>query len=415
MKIGKVAEKYNLTIATIRYYINNGLLVPEQKGTQYDFDRSCLEDLEMILHLKSLYFTLHDIHAILTLKRISNFNDPRHIDELLQYFIAQQERLNGIHQETQGILENINAQISTLQERKAEFTVDKYICSGISLSFLPFLCCPKCGENLKLHDATLENQQIMKGVFQCDCGYQLKIENGILIAPLEAYAEGDKPDLECMYYNLLPPDMMTLFKKSYNWLSSEIAALPRQDGSRVVMETHINSYFYLLTNFPSLDANDLYIIVDNHPSVLQMYKTMIDKMNIHANILYLACNTLEYPLKRQCIDVYIDFYASNEYATFQEGWLHQLSWKYLKPRHHYLGTYFYFRPSARSRQLLLEKYPTGDKNNFNKKSFIYQLKEQEMKLCNDIEIGTVRNSGNSMTFHIPGDELSLYSYHYMAR
>ncbi len=410
MRIGTVAEKYQVSIATIRYYINLGLLVPLLKGKQYDFDQQSIEELELILQLKALYFSINDIQTIVTLKRISNFKDCRDREALFEHMLQHRNRLSEIHQQTQSILDNLNQELHKIEQHLPEFGLSKSTCSGIPFAFIPYLCCPKCGSSLKLENATMENQQIISGKFYCDCGYHMPIKNGILITPLKSSAPGDIADLERKYYNCLLPSLMTLFKKSYTWLSNQLETLSK--GNKLIMETHINSYFFLFTNFEALSPDNLYILVDNHPEILQMYKEIIENMGLKLNILYLACNTLEYPLRKHCVDVYIDFYATNEYATFDKGWLYSLSKRYFNKNHDYLGTYFYFPQNSSSRGLLLQKYPLGDQENFNKQSFLSNIHKENLQSCSQIEIGSVGDSGGSMSFHVPPERLSIYSFHY---
>lgn len=77
MRIGKVSEKYHISVDNIYYYINYGLLVPPKPRGQYVFDEQTVRDLEWILGLKELDFSLREIHVILSLKRISGLADPR--------------------------------------------------------------------------------------------------------------------------------------------------------------------------------------------------------------------------------------------------------------------------------------------------------------------------------------------------
>ena len=58
MRIGKVSEKYGISIDNLHYYINYGLLVPPKPKGQYVFDDATLKDLEWILNLKKLDFSL---------------------------------------------------------------------------------------------------------------------------------------------------------------------------------------------------------------------------------------------------------------------------------------------------------------------------------------------------------------------
>ena len=72
MKIGQVVQRYGIPVNTLYFYINNGLLVPPRRNSQYVFDPHTLEELEWLLELKELEFPLKTIHRLLSLRRISS-------------------------------------------------------------------------------------------------------------------------------------------------------------------------------------------------------------------------------------------------------------------------------------------------------------------------------------------------------
>ena len=76
MRIGKVSEIYHISADNLYYYINYGLLVPPRPKGQYVFDQATLKDLEWILELKELDFSLREIHI-----RDSNALNARHCAE----------------------------------------------------------------------------------------------------------------------------------------------------------------------------------------------------------------------------------------------------------------------------------------------------------------------------------------------
>lgn len=75
MRISSFAKKFNVSIDTIRYYMNLGLLIPVKTGTYYDFDQTCEDDMKIITELKSFEFTLNEIREIIDLKRITLLRD----------------------------------------------------------------------------------------------------------------------------------------------------------------------------------------------------------------------------------------------------------------------------------------------------------------------------------------------------
>ncbi|MBK0151610.1 MerR family transcriptional regulator, partial [Bacillus sp. S74] len=52
MKISKFAEVNNVSVDTIRHYMDLGLVIPEKKGSHYFFDEYCQKDIELILEYK---------------------------------------------------------------------------------------------------------------------------------------------------------------------------------------------------------------------------------------------------------------------------------------------------------------------------------------------------------------------------
>ncbi|MEG1661123.1 MAG: MerR family transcriptional regulator, partial [Clostridiales bacterium] len=292
MRIGALAQKYQLPIDTIRYYINSGLLVPNSKNKQYDFNEKDLDDLTLIIKLKNLYFSINDIHHILSLKRISNFEDLRDLKAFEQILTEHKNNLVQIHNNTQQIIDNLSKEISNLSENYKSKGETPFICSGVPLLFLPYLYCPSCHKPLSLKNATIENQQIFQGLLDCACGYQAKIENGILSTDKGHLAKGDVPDIERKYYKSMSSCCMTLFKKSYNWIFNQLIQENLQQ--KIIMENSINSFFFLLTHLECLNKDALYIVADNHPDIVVMYKKIIDNMNLHLNILYLSAGTLQY-------------------------------------------------------------------------------------------------------------------------
>ncbi len=63
--IGELARAYNVTLRTLRFYEDRGLLVPKRQGTARLYSQRDRARLESILRLKNLGFTLAEIRDIL--------------------------------------------------------------------------------------------------------------------------------------------------------------------------------------------------------------------------------------------------------------------------------------------------------------------------------------------------------------
>lgn len=64
MKIGAFCELYDISRDTVRFYVKNGLLAPKVQGSRMDFSQKDQEDLDFIMKLKGMKFSLEEIYGI---------------------------------------------------------------------------------------------------------------------------------------------------------------------------------------------------------------------------------------------------------------------------------------------------------------------------------------------------------------
>ncbi|MGM0834699.1 MAG: MerR family transcriptional regulator [Bacillota bacterium] len=69
MQIKDFAEKYDLQADTIRYYEKENILKPKRRDNGYrEYDEECEKQIQLIIVLKELGFTLKEIQHVFTLK-----------------------------------------------------------------------------------------------------------------------------------------------------------------------------------------------------------------------------------------------------------------------------------------------------------------------------------------------------------
>jgi DNA-binding transcriptional MerR regulator len=75
MRISEFAKKFGLSTSTVRYYINQGLLMPDRKKDQYNFGAECVDDIKKLLKYKKARFSLDEIQELFFLEKTSHFRD----------------------------------------------------------------------------------------------------------------------------------------------------------------------------------------------------------------------------------------------------------------------------------------------------------------------------------------------------
>lgn len=403
LRIGQVSKKYGISVDNIYYYINYGLLVPQRPGGQYVFDQQTLSDLELILELKEMNFSLKEIHKVLSLYRISGLAVSQDIEDLRKIYNT---KLNQLKVEKRRMEQNISAlerKISQLNAMLPESTAS----AGVPVSMLGLLCCPECGGSFALEDVSMDMRYIFHGSLKCSCGYAAAIDNGILLTPNKNKDRYDTPDLERKLYKDLPPALISLFQRSYNWMSEKLSSM--ELSGKVVLETYINAWFFMHNNQQHLDPAGRYIVVDKYPEMLSMYKSLMERQGCGLDILFIGDSSTRLPLNPGCVDLNIDYFAVNEHNFYHDTFLYDELALYMKKDALKLGTYFYFENGRKSMENLLREYPTCSENNF---SLPYFLSSMGDSFIDWEDCGYTTSSGSNIgfSFHHEGEKMYLRSY-----
>ncbi len=407
MRIGKVSEKYNISIDNLHYYINYGLLVPPKPKGQYIFDEQTLQDLEWVLGLKELDFTLREIHIILSLKRISGFADSQDLEELKEIFKSKRDFCAAELKRKQQNLNTLEQHIKHMEEHNSSAPNR----TGVPIRSLGLLCCPACGGSLSMSDVEMDQRFIYSGRLSCSCGYHAQISSGILMTPNKNQNLQDTPDVARELYKDLPPALISMFQRSYNWMLERMEQVNLH--GKVIAETYINAWFFMHNHLDALPTDSRYIVIDKYPETLLMYKHLIEKQKPQLDILYIADASTHFPLKEHVIDLHLDFFAVNEHNFYHDTFLYREIAPYLTENCHLIGTYFYFERAPKSMGRLLESYPECSSQNFRLEYFQSQLKDCGYRQKSQEICGPVTDSGNNLGFgfHVKGDRMYMMPYY----
>ncbi|ABR50299.1 putative transcriptional regulator, MerR family [Alkaliphilus metalliredigens QYMF] len=342
MKIGAFSAKHNITIDTVRHYIDLGLLLPHKKGGQYEFTSKDSNDLQGVLELKGLKFTLGEIQKVFSYKRITGMRTiqdqlryKKILEEKTEELVAEQKHLAKTVMYLQQRAEEIN--IVSLQQRKQ---------LGFPLLFIQHLCCPLCKNSLDLNNGIIEKNMLMEGQFQCHCGYCAGVEKGIYIelneedkkkivkikgAPtIESYVEGTSPGFINFMYKAI--------KTATQMINSEVLT------NKVILELGTGSGFFLKQFISHMDESNYYIITDHDQERMTKIKEYLEAESLSTHFVFICTDLARLPLKEGVVDIVVDYWGSTVYHfTSPDFLIDEISHK-VKIGGKLVGCYVYVKP-----------------------------------------------------------------------
>ena len=406
MKIGEFARMCDVTKDTVRYYVNIGLLIPRMQGSQMSFAEREYEDFHYIQKLKDMRFNIKEIRAFLCLRRMSNMIEPATIDECVELLGAKKESLSEEMKTIENSIHLIEEEIENFEKRKNAEKSDR---TGVPISTIPLLVCPHCRQHLNIENAVINFKYIYEGDLSCSCGYHARIEDGIV--KTENIYEGthDWPDLHRKLYREIGEKWEIYTQKCTDMLIEQLDA---QDwGGRVILEANINGFFFTYNYLHQMPKNCIYIIIDKYQEVLAAYKELFEQLYPGLDILYIADASEKPPIQDGCVDLFLSFFGENEYSFYHKQTQLEDIHHLLKPDGTVLGVFQGFAPEAKSRRLLIERYPEGNKKLADIEALREGYKNCGYKLS-ETEIGKVIKTEDHHMYicHLDGEPLTMYCY-----
>ena len=393
MKISAISKKYGVSKDTLYFYISKGLLIPRINGKQYIADETFERDLQMILRFRDWGFQLNEIHSALSIIRKNPPGEEHEARHILSGILMQRsETISNEINDLEAKLVEIKKYTEELraEDKNSKGNANKKM--GVPLSMVSMLRCPQCGGNLNFSNSDMSQTQIMNADINCSCGYKAKIRDGILLTPNQNQSKYDQPDISKVIYSDVPDFLTSLYQKSYYWMEKCLQDILNQ-GS-VVMESHLNTYFYLQYEMDLLEKNNCrLILVDKYPEILSMYKSALEMTGADVEVLFIADDGTDIPLSQGVIDVFVDFFGSNEHQFFNDSVLIEKLAPYMAPISYVVGTYFSIPSGKQSIKSMKYFYPEASSDNFNLAIFRDDIKKAGFLGIMSEEIGETTETG----------------------
>ncbi|MED3986252.1 MerR family transcriptional regulator [Peribacillus simplex] len=404
MKIGTFAKLFHVTTDTVRYYIELGLLIPDKKNTQYQMNQLCLDDMAFITELKKFHFSLLEIQQILSYQRVTNFSDHEDIDYYNNFLIDKKNQLTKKKEDISNAIKLIEKTVQTNSPSSKEENF-----TGVPLSFVNLLYCPKCHIPLEMKDVTIKKVYIQTGSLTCTCGYEAAIEEGIIItgnlyetSPYPSYFYDKETIKE------INPNMINLFEKSNFWFQKVLQNVDLKN--KLIVETNVDAFVSLPKYIDVLETSASYVFSGYSLAMLKKVRKRIERMNPKPNVLYILNSDLNLPLKPLSIDVFVDSFTANDFSLLNPQFPIHVLKNYLHSSSTIVGGYSYYDSSAKSLKNISALYPNSHVHILYPKYIEENISVNGFQITQSENIGYCTDPGPFFDYHVIDEKFQMLMY-----
>lgn len=403
MKIGQFSKINKISIDSIRHYIDLGLIIPYKNGAQYEFNEKCQKELESILELKALGFTLNEIKLIFVYETLGKLSVNEKNNGLQDIFTLKQKEINRRINELVDIQSRLTNKLKYINKTEMQ----KSFSLGIDIKNLNLLSCIKCGDELYLEDGSIKNNQILEGKLKCTCGMEYSIKSGILIVDDEFVKNSDE------IYNLIiedyiketDEDYILNLRKSLDWICNELCKLSFKD--KVILEVGTGLGFLLRNLYDDLD-NSVYIAIDNNIEKHNYLKSLIERSSTKKNIMFICTDFKYIPIKKKSIDIFLDYGGSSNYWFDKNDFSFEDILQYLKEDSYSALSYILFKKFVLSNPIKRE-----NRRNFNINYIKEELSKYDFTMISDQKSDYLNKPSIYENYFSDNEE--VYSYLYFGK
>lgn len=402
MKIGEFSASFGLTIDTIRHYMDLGLVFPEKKGSQFEFDHNCERDIQDVLSLKELGFSLGEIKTVMMYQRLGRFSNYQHDDYFLSIYKSKLKSVEEEINKLNGISDNIKNALENM--RIIEDSDVTYM--GVDLKILHLLKCPHCGSELELEEGTIKSSQVSYGTLKCSCGVNYDIDDGIIVS-----RENVQEDSGMTYYDYISEYIVTTdseyldkIYKSMEWIDRRLD-YQSLDNSQI-LELGSGIGFFLRTIYSKLPDDCVYIAVDHDISRMRFLKKMLQGVESKKNVIFIATDFLDIPVGKKSIDFLVDMSGSSNYGFEHQEFLLDYTDNLVKDNSRMIGTYILFKKFSFG-SIIEERF----RHNFDFETIKKNISELGYVAIDDAVSEELTKGGKYESYFVEGEKVFNYIFY----
>ena len=341
MKIGEFSRKFNVSVSTVRHYINLGLLIPEKNGFQYRFTDTDCRDMDIISSMKSAGFKLDELNKYLSLYRFYNKDDYILYEKLLDFLSLKKQSLLEERDRIGTFIMLLNKCIKDVENERdsasrrlmdKEKEASSGMLPGVPLDVIDLLTCPDCGRKLNVSGADIFDNSIITGGLNCSCGYRASIENGVILT-----SEADDLDNNLQFLdryfgeeNLIRNEdgivlmgmsehsnaYLTNFYKGGKWIQKELEALDTKGKTMLFPDIACQYLYSYLENDDAYD--NIFIVTALAERTIHAMRQHIANARPDFKVAYVINQDGRLPLRKNSIDIVVDYMGSSNLGFFMD-------------------------------------------------------------------------------------------------
>ena len=403
MKIGVFSESNQVSIDTVRHYMELGLIIPEKKGGQYFFDQRCQQDLADVIYFKGLGFTLKEIQSIFSFKRLGRLTPYQQDQYYRAIFLDKQEqlkqdlaRLSMTEQRLQKKIE----ELSKLNNQEASKM-------GIRIDLLGLFRCCNCAGKLILAEGAVEDNQLLNGIFQCSCGMEYVIDDGILMVDRFTGEGVEQPEHIIDYINTTSDEYLDKLYQGLEWTYKKLDF--NSLTGKVLLELGSGFGYFLRHIYQDIPPDTIYLAVDHDLKKQRFLKRILEGTGLHRQIIFICSDFRKVPISEQVVDILIDFSGSSNYSFEHEEFLLEVIERYTKNDTMLIGSYILFKKFVENSFI-----PAKERKNFQLDFIKGKIQELNYKIIEQWISNAVRTGGRYENYFQEGEE-EVYSFVLLAQ